>query len=67
MKRTVFIGFFILLTNLVSAQTDKKDYLMKVLHNLEHIKSATYLSESSSSAPGDTLAFNTLLLLCKRV
>lgn len=59
MKRKVFIGLFILLTNFVSAQTDKKDYLIKVLNNLEQIKSATYHNELSSSSPGDTLAFNT--------
>jgi thiol-disulfide isomerase/thioredoxin len=59
MKRIVFFGLFILLTNLISAQLDKKAYLTKVLYNLEQIKSATYLFESSSSAPGDSMVFKT--------
>jgi thiol-disulfide isomerase/thioredoxin len=35
------------------------DYLRKVLSNLEKIKSATYSSMVSASAPGDTLSFKT--------
>ncbi len=34
-------------------------YLQKVLNNLEQIKSATYYSTVSGSAPGDTLQFKT--------
>lgn len=39
--------------------SNKNDYLRKVLTNLEQIKSATYFSTISGSAPGDTTAFNT--------
>jgi thiol-disulfide isomerase/thioredoxin len=38
---------------------DKKEYLQKVLKNLEQIKSATYYSTVSASMPGDTQEFKT--------
>jgi hypothetical protein len=59
MKKIAFIGLLILLTNLISAQTVQKDYLLKVLNNLEQIKSADYLSVESYGYPGDTLAYTT--------
>jgi thiol-disulfide isomerase/thioredoxin len=37
----------------------KNEYLQKVLSNLDQIKSATYFSTISGSAPGDTIAFAT--------
>lgn len=58
MKKTLIIGFGILICN-VSLCQSKTEYLVNVLKKLDDIKTASYYSKSSSSAPGDTLAFIT--------
>lgn len=40
---------------MVNGQDDKREYLKKVLDNLEQIKSATYKVESEVWNPGDTI------------
>ncbi|HNW56450.1 MAG TPA: TlpA disulfide reductase family protein [Bacteroidales bacterium] len=67
MKKTYFVATSILalflsvtLISSCKVETNKYDYLKKVLANLEKIKSATYSSTCIASAPGDTLAFRTL-------
>jgi thiol-disulfide isomerase/thioredoxin len=49
----------LILINSCKVADNKNDYLRKVLGNLEQIKSATYSSKISASAPGDTTAFST--------
>ncbi len=39
----------------LQAQKTEKEYLKKVLHNLEQVKSATYRKQSFSWMPGDTI------------
>ncbi len=58
MKKTFFtvIGFMIICQIYGRGQTAKLD---NILQHLEEIKTASYYSKSSSSAPGDTLAFRT--------
>jgi thiol-disulfide isomerase/thioredoxin len=48
-----------IIINSCNDTNNKKDYLRKVLGNLEKIESATYFSTVSRSAPGDTLDFTT--------
>lgn len=66
MKKIYFVAISILalflsvtLISRCKVETNKNDYLKKVLANLEKIKSATYSSTLISSAPGDTLEFKT--------
>jgi thiol-disulfide isomerase/thioredoxin len=49
----------LILVNSCKVANNKNDYLRKVLGNLEQIKSATYFSTISGSAPGDTAKFVT--------
>ncbi|MCX6254886.1 MAG: TlpA disulfide reductase family protein [Bacteroidia bacterium] len=49
----------LILINSCKVDKNKNDYLRKVLDNLDQIKSATYFSTVSASAPGDTLKFLT--------
>jgi thiol-disulfide isomerase/thioredoxin len=56
---TIFFGLTLLITQSCKENISKDDYLRKVLTNLDQIKSATYFSTSSASAPGDTLKFVT--------
>jgi len=49
-----------ILINGCKVDLNKKDYLRKVLGNLDQIKSATYLSTGSSVAPGDTIMIRTI-------
>lgn len=49
----------LILINGCKVDINKNDYLLKVLDNLEKIKSATYYSTVSASMPGDTLEFKT--------
>ena len=58
MKETLLTGLGILLASLLYGQS-QTDKLNKMLGVLEKIKTASYYSISSSSAPGDTLPFRT--------
>jgi thiol-disulfide isomerase/thioredoxin len=67
MKKTYFAAtaisvLFLSQTLIVrcKVETNKNDYLRKVLSKLEQIKSASYSSTCIASAPGDTLQFRTL-------
>ena len=55
--RTKAVLFFLLLlpVYVVNGQDDKREYLKKVLDNLEQIKSATYKVEGEVWNPGDTI------------
>ena len=55
--RTKAVLFFLLLlpVYVVNGQDDKREYLKKVLDNLEQIKSATYKVEGEVWNPGDVL------------
>lgn len=55
--RTKAVLFFLLLlpVYVVNGQDDKREYLKKVLNNLEQIKSATYKVEGEVWNPGDTI------------
>jgi thiol-disulfide isomerase/thioredoxin len=55
----VLAGLSLLITQSCKETISKDDYLRKVLTNLDQIKSATYFSSNSASAPGDTLRFVT--------
>jgi len=63
MKRSYLLFVFLSSIALVVYQcrttSDQKEYLQKVLSNLEQIKSATYYSTVSASMPGDTQEFRT--------
>lgn len=56
---TILYGLFLMIIQSCKENLTKDDYLHKVLSNLEQIKSATYYSTISGSAPGDTLKFVT--------
>lgn len=58
MKKTTLIATLILSSNYLSGQSNQI-YLEKVLANLNQIKSATYYSKVSSSAPEDTSVLKT--------
>ncbi len=47
-----------LLLDCQTVSMDKKAYLKEVLARMDTIRSATYFSISSASAPGDTLSFS---------
>lgn len=49
----------IILINGCKVEYKKDDYLLQVLNNLEKIKSATYLSASTGTPPGDTSTHHT--------
>jgi thiol-disulfide isomerase/thioredoxin len=51
-----FVGLSFILLNCSNVDNNKKDYLQKVLNNLNKIKSATYYTTSETWAPGDTSA-----------
>jgi len=55
----------IILINGCKNERSKHDYLQKVLSNLNQIKSASYYSTLSASAPNDTLKFMTRQRFCK--
>jgi thiol-disulfide isomerase/thioredoxin len=50
----------LILINGCKVDNNKNDYLRKVLHNLDKIKSASYFSTASTSFPGDTLNVMTI-------
>ncbi len=52
MKKFLFAGT-LLLTFLTASAQNEKQYIQKVVNNLENIRSASYYSKSASSAPGD--------------
>lgn len=52
-------GVALVLLNNCRTEYNKTEYLEKVLNNLEQIKTATYYSTVTVSAPGDTLEFKT--------
>ena len=54
---TIFLGLTLLIIQSCKENISDDDYLRKVLTNLEQIKSATYFSAVSGSAPGDTTTF----------
>ena len=57
MKRTFFWALLITVFGCKSS-IGEKEYLRKVSHNLDQIKSASYFSVGVSSAPGDTAMFS---------
>ncbi|MEN6355048.1 MAG: TlpA disulfide reductase family protein [Bacteroidales bacterium] len=64
MKKTYFVATATLLMSLIlingcKVEHKKNDYLLKVLGNLEKIKSATYLSTATGTPPGDTITLHT--------
>jgi thiol-disulfide isomerase/thioredoxin len=52
----LFVGVSFILLNCSNVDNNKRDYLQKVLNNLNKIKSATYYATSETWAPGDTSA-----------
>jgi thiol-disulfide isomerase/thioredoxin len=56
---TILCGLSLLIIQSCKENISKDEYLKKVLSNLEPIKSATYYSTVSGSAPGDTTKFVT--------
>jgi len=52
----LLIGMAFILPNCNSVDHNKKQYLQKVLNNLNRIESATYYTTKESWAPGDTAA-----------
>ena len=67
--RTKAVLFFLLLlpVYVVNGQDDKREYLKKVLDNLEQIKSATYKVESEVWNPGDTIPSSIRKYMVKEV
>ena len=61
LQMTSIVAFIwsLILINGCKTNNSNNDYLRKVLSNLEKIKSATYSSMVSASAPEDTLSFKT--------
>lgn len=66
MKKTSLVVNFILvlfisiiIINGCKVEYKKSDYLLKVLNNLEKIKSATYFSTATATPPGDTGTLHT--------
>lgn len=59
MISTLAFIWSLVLINGCKTNNSNNDYLRKVLSNLEKIKSATYSSMVSASAPEDTLSFKT--------
>ena len=53
----LLVSYLILISKKENNSDPQKEYLKKLLSNLEQIKSATYYSTSSGSAPGDTTSF----------
>ena len=53
---SIFIGMLCLLTYCNTIEHSKKQYLQKVLDNLNKVESATYYTATESWAPGDTAA-----------
>jgi thiol-disulfide isomerase/thioredoxin len=56
---SVWIGLSLLIIQSCKENPGKNDFLKKVLANIDHIKSATYFSTISASAPEDTAKFIT--------
>lgn len=50
--RLLFISCLLLSVTLANGQNDRKEYLKKVLNNLEKIESATYYTFDRSWEPG---------------
>lgn len=64
MKKTSLVVNFIfiistILINGCKVESKQNDYLLKVIANLEKIKSATYFSTGTGTAPGDTFTLHT--------
>ena len=55
MKKLLILLSFLFIINTVNAQEDQKEYLQKVLNNLEKVESASYTSFNESWQPGDTV------------
>ena len=55
MKKLLVLLSFLFIINTVNAQEDQKEYLQKVLNNLEKVESASYTSFNESWQPGDTV------------
>ena len=55
MNKLIYIFPLLLIINTIHAQEGKKEYLQKVLANLEKIESASYTSFNESWQPGDTV------------
>lgn len=53
-KRIVLLSFLFTIST-INAQEDTKEYLQKVLDNLEKVESASYTSFNESWQPGDTV------------
>ena len=58
-KRILILSFIIFLFHACTVDYSSKDYLKKVLNNLETIESATYNIVSENWPPGDTAASDT--------
>jgi thiol-disulfide isomerase/thioredoxin len=54
----ILAGILFLITG-CKTETNKTEYLSKVLSNIEEVRSASYLSKMSGTAPGDTTKFKT--------
>lgn len=52
--KKILLGLFLLPLTVIG-QVEQTDYLRKVLHNLEQVKSASYRSFIESYVPGDTI------------
>jgi thiol-disulfide isomerase/thioredoxin len=52
----LFLGVSFIVLNCSKVDNNKRDYLQKILNNLNNIKSATYYTTTESWAPGDTSA-----------
>lgn len=66
-KRFIIYTIICLLPIIGSAQENSKEYLRKVLTNLENIKSASYLCKSENYQPGDTLPLSIYHKLYKEI
>ncbi|EKU90037.1 peroxiredoxin family protein [Bacteroides oleiciplenus] len=55
MKKLLVLLSFLFTINAGNAQENKKEYLQKVLNNLEKVESASYTSFNESWQPGDTV------------
>ena len=64
-KKIIFVLFVLITLNACSKPKGTKEYLAKVLNNLEQIKTATYHLKRESWAPGDTAASGRMLLYYK--
>ena len=61
-KQTIFIVIFcLLMLNMIGCKNkfDEKEFLTKILNNIEQVKSASYFYTVTTSAPYDTMPYRT--------